>query len=380
MKLSLKILAIAATAATTYSLVSCAAPAGFSYQNVSISLTAQCTDCPAGITFNPAYPLPTITTSGLAASNGGGGGASGIIPAGALMTMPNTGEGGTVEFLATVTNAPASSVTWAIYPQPNLSGIDTLPTGTGTPVGESGSGVGTFATPGGSTTTATGPNVYYAVNGVPIYSGAALAQANAMGICQGCVMLVASVPSDPDNPSAVVTFSMLIAVYGGSTAQGPPSAYLTPHTPSTPSGLVNPVVSVAHNPNLPTIAAGGQYQFYGGIVGAAPCLTTASCLINGVQYPLYTADNTAVWEVGPTPFALSTAFPCPSATAPVCPYGTITQPVLNAAGQIVSPGGLYTAPAAIPPTPSGGTANEVVVVLVSQLVGTVDQYAYVGLY
>jgi hypothetical protein len=51
-----------------------------------------------------------------------------------------------------------------------------------------------------------------------------------------------------------------------------------------------------------------------------------------------------------------------------CPYGTISQT------------GLYTATAAIPPTPSGGTANEVVVVLVSQLVGTVDSYAYVGLY
>jgi hypothetical protein len=367
MKLSLKILAIVATAATTYSMVSCSAPASFSYQNVSISLTAQCTDCPAGITFNPAYPMPTVSTTGQGGSNGAGGGASGVIPVGAVMTMPSTSEGGTVEFLASVQNAPAANVTWAIYPQPNLTGIDTLPTGTSTPVGESGSSVGTFATPGGSSTTATGPNVYYSIPGVPVYSGQALAQAQAMGIPQGDFLLVASVPSDPENPSAVATFSLLVQDYGGSTAQGPPSAYLTPHTPTTPSGLVNPVVTVAHNPSLPTIATNGQYQFYGGVVGAAPCLTTATCLINGVQYPLYTTDNTAVWEVGPTPFSLSTAFVCQTPGL-ACPYGTISQT------------GLYTAPAAIPPTPSGGTANEVVVVLVSQLVGTVDSYAYVGLY
>jgi hypothetical protein len=92
-----------------------------------------------------------------------------------------------------------------------------------------------------------------------------------------------------------------------------------------------------------------------------------TCNINGVQYPLLTTDNTAVWEVGPTPFSLSTAFVC---TTPglSCPFGTISQT------------GLYTAPAAIPPTPSGGVANEVVVYVISQLAGTVDSYAYVGLY
>lgn len=297
------------------------------------------------------------------------------------MTMPSTGEGGTVELLASVNNAPATNVTWQIYPQPNLGGIKTLPNGTGTPVGESGSSVGTFSTPGNSPTTATGPNVYYAQGGVPVYSGAALAQAQAMGIPQGCVMIVASVPDNPDNPSAVATFSLLVQIYGGSTAQGPPGVYLTPQSATTPSNLVNPVVSVAHNPNLLTtgqIATNGQYQFYGGVVGAAPCLTTSTCLINGVQYPLYTTDNTAVWEISPAPFALTTAFQC-STPGPACPFGTITQPVLNAAGQITSPGGLYTAPSAIP-TNGLSPASEVVVVLVSQLVGTVDAYAYVTLY
>jgi hypothetical protein len=352
MKLCLKILAIAVTAATTYSLVSCAAPASFSYQNVSISLTAQCTDCPAGITFNPLYPV--------APNNGGS--QSGVIPSGAILTMTNQGEGGTIEILANVYNAPATNINWQIYPQPNLGGITVLPTGTGTPVGESGSSVGSFVTPGASPTQATGPDVYYAQAGVPVYSGAALAQAQAMGIPQGCVMIVVTVPSDPDHPAAVASTSLLIQIYANSTAQGPPSAYMTPHSPTTPAGLVNPVVSASITATNPT----HSYQFYGGIVGAAACESQGNCLIGGVQYPLYTTDNTAVWEVGPTPFSLSTAFPC-STVGPACPFGTITQT------------GLFTAPTAIPPTPSGGIANEVVVVMVSQLVGTVNQYAYVGL-
>jgi hypothetical protein len=362
MKLCLKILAIVATAATTYSLVSCAAPASFSYQNVSISLSSQCSDCP-GVFFDPAFPTPPNNGSAL----------SSVIPPGARMSMANTGQGGTVQLAATVYNAPANNVTWQIFPQPNLGGITTLPTGTTTPVGESGSSVGSFNTPGVSTTTALGPNVYYANNGVPVYSGAALVQAQAMGICQGCVMIVVSVPSDPDNPAAVVTTSLVIQIYGGSTAQGPPTAYLTPKSPTIPAGLVNPVVTVPHNPSLlstpSVIVAGGQYQFYGGIVGAAPCLTISGCAValygtsTPLAIPLYTVDNTAVWEVGPAPFSLTTAFPCTVAGLS-CPFGT------------VSSTGLYTAPAAIPI--NGLTpASEVVVVVVSQLVPTVNAYAYI---
>jgi hypothetical protein len=295
------------------------------------------------------------------------------------MTMPATSEGGDVELLATVTNAPASNITWQIYPQPNLTGIKTLPNGTTTPVGENGSGVGTFATPGGSSTTATGPNVYYAQGGTPVYSGEALAQAQQMGICQGCVEIVATVVSNPDT-GATVSQGLMVAIYGGSTAQGPPGVYLTPQTATTPAGLVNPVVSVAHN--------GGTYQFYGGVVGAAPCLPAAGCSITPpgsttpVLLPQYYTDNTAVWEVGPSPFSLTTAFQCttPASVNPLtCPYGTITEPVVSSTGQILSPGGLYTAPATIPTTglsPSG----EIVVVLISQLVGTVNAYAYVALY
>jgi hypothetical protein len=349
MKLRLKILALAATAATTLSLISCAGPASFTYTNVAITLTATCADCAGGgqygvvnIQYSPAYPQPPSP--------------------GSVLLMPATSQGGTTMFTANVTNAPSTNVSWAIYPQPNLTGIDTLPNGTSIPVGESGSSVGTFNTPGSSPTTATGATAIYTQGGVPTYSGQALAQAQAMGIPQGDVMIVVSVPADPDT-GAVVSTSQLIQIYGGSTAQGPPGAYLTPHTPTTPASLTNPVVSVA----ISSTSAYHTYQFYGGIVGAAPCNTVGTCNINGVQYPLLTADNTAVWEVGPTPFSLTTAFPC---TTPglACPFGTISST------------GLYTAPAAIPPTPTGGVASEVVVVVVSQLVGTVDSYAYVGLY
>jgi hypothetical protein len=318
--------------------------------------------------FNPAYPTPP--------NNGAE--TSAVIPPGAVMTMPNTGEGGTVSFFAKVYNAPSANVSWAIYPQPNLGGITVLPTGSGTPVGESGPSYGSFSTPGGSTTTASGPNVYFVTGGPPVYADAALAQAQAMGIPQGMYLLVASVPSDPDNPSAVATFSLLIQPYGGSTAQGPPSAFLSPKSPTTPSGLINPVVSVAHNPNLlatpPVIATGGTFQFVGGITGAAPCLTVAGCNITPtgsttqITLPLFNVDNTAVWEVGPAPFSLSTAFPC-TTYGLSCPFGTITST------------GLYTAPAAVPTTGYSLTpGSEVVVVVVSQLVSTVDAYAYITIY
>ncbi len=104
MKLCLKILAVASIAVFTYPITSCSGPAGFSYQNVAISLSQvpiQCSDCPGGITFNPADP--------------------------AALTMPlGGGQGGTVLITATVTNAPAN-ITWTIFPQPNLGSIDSPP-------------------------------------------------------------------------------------------------------------------------------------------------------------------------------------------------------------------------------------------------------------
>jgi hypothetical protein len=336
MKLCSKILALATIAITTYSLVSCAAPSSFTYQNVAVTLSVQCGDCPTPI-YNPAYPAPAVVGN--------------PAPAGSVLLVPATGQGGTVIFTATVTNAPAN-VTWALYPNPNLGVPNPPPTGTTTPVTESTPQVGTINVASGNT-------AYYGQNGVPVYGGPALQQAQQgtgvpAGLCmsstncipQGMVLLVASVPSDPNNPSATVSAGQFIQIYGGSTAQGPPSVYLTPSTPTVPSGLTNPVATVAHN--------GGTYQFYGGVVGAAPCITTTTCAAISATTPLNTTDNTAIWEVGPSPYSLSTAVPGGSAT-----YGTI------------SPTGLYTAPVDVPPV-------QPVVILVSHLVPTVSKYAYIA--
>jgi len=247
--------------------------------------------------------------------------------------MPNTGEGGTETFFANVTNAPQTNVTWTVYPSPNLGSIDTLPTGTTLPITESG-GLGTI-------NAASGNSIYYTVPGAPVYGGAALEQANAMGIPQGDILLVATVPDNPSNPSQVATGSQLIQVYGGSSAQGPPGTYLTPKTPTTPAGVTSPAV---------TVARGTSFQFYGGVVGAAPCTTTVSC----GSLPLYTADNTAVWAVGPAPASLSTAIVGGNAT-----LGTI------------STTGVYTAPTTIPTTLP-------VVYVWSHLVTSVYSYANIG--
>jgi hypothetical protein len=335
MKLCLKLLAIAATAVSTYSLTGCSAPPTFSYKNVTIAISSFCSDCASGAylnggtTYNPAYPQPPNP--------------------GSVILMPNTGEGGTTTFVATVTNAPQTNVSWTLYPTPNLGDIDTLPTGTALPVGESGNPLGTINATSGNT-------IYYSVPGPPVYSGAALVQANQLGIPQGDVLLVASVPIDPANPSVVATQSQLIQVYGGSSAQGPPSTYLTPHTLTNPASQTQPVVTVPRNTS---------YAFTGGTVGAAPCTSATTC----GSSPIDTVDNTSVWEVGPAPYSLTTATVCMTPGFTTCPYGTITQQ------------GVYTAPAAIPTSTNTFTTvnNEVVVVVTSHFVPTIASYAYVGI-
>jgi hypothetical protein len=202
MKLCLKILAIAVIAVSTYSLTGCSAPPTFSYKNVTIGITSVCSDCAdalflnGGTLYNPAYPQPPNP--------------------GSVVLVANTGEGGTTTFTANVTNAPASNVTWTLYPTPNLGDIDTLPTGTSVPITPTGNPLGTINATSGNT-------ISYSNPGPPIYTGAALIQANQLGIPQGDVLLVASVPIDPANPSVVATQNQLIEIYGGSTSQGPPS-------------------------------------------------------------------------------------------------------------------------------------------------------------
>jgi len=358
MKFCFRILALATIAATAYSVIGCSAPAGFSYQNVAISLTASCSDCPQGVTFNPAYPVP-------ANANNGGQNAS-TIPVGAVVTAPVGGtgqEGAVVSFYASVSNAPATNVTWTIYPTPNLADIDTLPTGTA-PAGDA-NGPGEQGSAVGQVQVASGSSVYYSTpSGIPIYTGAALEQANAMGIPQGDILLVASVPDSPSNPSSVATLGQLIETYGKSTTVGPPVSYLTPSTPTTPSGQTQPVVTVTH---------ATSYAFYGGVAGVAPCFNAAAC---GTS-PIGTVNDTAVWAVGPASESLSTAVVGGAVTVggvTTYPYGSITQ------------AGVYTAPATIPPTCSStvttnctSIANEVVVYVWSQAAPTVASYAYVGI-
>jgi hypothetical protein len=338
MKLCLKLLAVAVIAVSTYSLTGCSAPSTYSYKNVTISITSFCSDCAAGAfanggtTYNPAFPQPPNP--------------------GSVILMPNTGEGGTTTFVANVTNAPQTNVTWTVYPQGNLSDIDTAPTGTSTPVGVSGNPMGTINATSGNT-------IFYTVPGPPVYSGAALVQANQLGIPQGDILLVASVPIDPANPSVVATQSQLIQVYSGGSPPTP-STYLTPHSLTSPAGQTQAVVTVPRNTS---------YAFYGGTIAAGPCLgTVSSPCVNaaGATLLLGTPDDSTVWEVGPTPEATGTAIAGGNAT-----YGTITTQ------------GVYTAPALIPTTSNGTIAGEVVVYAAAHAACaptcTVVSYAYVGI-
>jgi hypothetical protein len=155
-----------------------------------------------------------------------------------------------------------------------------------------------------------------------------------MGIPQGDVLLVASVPDNPANPAQVATFSQLIQVYGQTASSfGPPSTYLTPGTSNTPAGITTPAV---------TVARGTSFQFYGGTVGATPCTSPTVCGSN----PLYYADNTSVWAVGTSGTSTATAVIGGNST-----LGTICNvppavTVANCAAGV--PPGTYTAPATIP--------------------------------
>ena len=329
--------------AAATALVGCAGPTQYSYQNVKVQLSAECSDCATiGQQYNPAYPMPSTTT--------------GIAPAGSVLLMPNAGQGGTTTFTAHVTNAPAN-VTWTLYPTPNLTGITVYPTCTITPSSTTPSCVPTEnASQVGTLTAASGATAYFVQNGVPVYSGAALQQAQSLGIPQGDVLLVASVPADPNNPANVATASQLVQIYN--TA---PSVYLTPRTPTNPSGLTNPVVTVARTK---------QFQFVGGAVGAPPCngtgpTTSGGCGSGTGALPNFSTDNAVNWYTGPGPCVSGT----PPATA-----------VLGGSTLFgsISTTGLYTAPAAIPSS-TYGTAGQAAVYIQSHLAPAVTACANIGI-
>src|ERR1017187_7647120 len=97
-----------------------------------------CEDCPNGIIYNPAYPVPVPASGGFGIGIGSAGGTAGSpgAPAlpGSVLLQPNAGPGSVLWFQADVTNAPAN-ITWAIYPTPDLADITVLPSGSSTPVG-----------------------------------------------------------------------------------------------------------------------------------------------------------------------------------------------------------------------------------------------------
>jgi hypothetical protein len=336
MKLCLKILAIAVIAATTYSLTGCAAPASFSYSNVGVTLSQTCSDCVGGavngvnIVFDPNQP--------------------------GVMEFPNAGQGGTVLFTATVTNAP-SNVTWALYPTSNLIDPNPPANGTGLPVGEKSpaGATGYLIVQSGNTATYTNSGASVATTNItvsiPIYYNAALTQAQNMqyvisytkqvvsgagvtsletvnvpttGIPQGDVLLEASVPNNPDNPSSVAAAYQLLEWFNENNAT--PTLYMAPQTPTVPSGLTDSVLTV------PRITS---YQFYGGVAGSPPCAAPSVGALCANGLPNHGIDNTPVWEVGNA----GTASGCPATAVAggTAAYGTITTT------------GLFTAPAVIPP-------------------------------
>jgi hypothetical protein len=339
MKLCLKILAIAIVAAFTYSLIGCAAPASFTYSNVGITLTQFCSDC------------GTITNGTEAEWDPNQPG---------VILLPNGGEGEVITLTAHVTNAPPN-ITWQVYPTNNL-GIPNPPaSGSGTPVGES-----SIAGNTGYIIATSGTTAVYSCGQIPIYSGAELVQAQNMqytityttlslpgngvpteetinkqvtGIPMGYTLVSASVPNNPDNPSSVSTAYQLFENYNENSTT--PTLYLTPHTPTSPSGLTTSVVTIPH---------GTTYQFFGGAAGAQPCIAPgggATC-INGL--PNFSTDDTVIWEVGAT---TATAVQGGSAL-----YGTISST------------GLYSAPATVP-------ATQPVVVMASHAVPNSTMYAYI---
>ncbi len=316
MKLCLKILAIAVIAATTCSMIGCGAPPAYSYSNVTVTLSARCDNCFGGgttgnlVPTDPAHP-------------------------GVIEIANSATEGGNYEMTANVTNAPSTQVSWAVYPV--------------------GGGGGALAVTSTNTALFSGGNL-------GVYSGTVLAQAQAMqytiqipststsgvttytteqetGIPQGDVLLAASVPNNPDDPTSMVTAYQLFEYTGIS-----PILYLTPSTPTNPSGLTTSVL---------TLPVGATYQFYGGAfngLGCSPPPGSSTCTDGS---PAFTTNNTVFWQVGQTGGGLTSATTGGSPT-----YGTI------------SPTGLYTAPATVP-------AAQPFVAIVSQVAPGENKIAYI---
>jgi hypothetical protein len=345
MKLCLKIFVVAIVAALTYSLIGCAAPNGFSYSNVSITLNQFCTYTCSSVSYDP-NTIPPLSTSN-------------------TYYAWEIASGTDYFFTANVVNAPAN-FTWALYPTENLV-EPTDPVGNGTGEASAGATDGSFYVgPNNS-----GPTVIYLPPSPPIFSGAALQQAETFnyttsyteesvsvngvpslktitapqtGIPMGYVLLAVSVPSNPQDPTQNYTHYQLMEITGGL------NTFLIPSTPTNPSGLTTPAV---------TVPRGTSFQFYGGAIGNGPCGTVASCSTQaaGLQ-TLGSIDDTVVWTVGSSPSTncISGVVGCTSI------YGT------------VSSSGLYTAPTV---SPTGVFPFTAVVIMEANTLKTTTKTAYI---
>jgi len=240
MKLCYKILAIAIVASTG-SFISCAGPAAFSYQNVTLVLSYNPICTGVCINGNVFTPVPAGVNTG---------------PVGAIEMPVAGGSGSCLTITATVTNAPPTP-TWTVYPTP-------------APGATSNSGYMDGAT--GAT------NAYCMFTGgtIPIYSGVELAQATALGLQQGETEVVVTVPADPNNPADVVSASMQFTYELNTTGQKPGSIGI-----GIQPGSVTIPLSTATTPST--------YQFTGYIVG-----------INGYEGAGATVNTPAklmTWEV-----------------------------------------------------------------------------------
>jgi hypothetical protein len=406
MKLFLKILVIAIVAASTLPLMSCAAPATFSYQNVTVALTASfCSSCneltyvpagqyaPSGAQYNYVQPIPVPFQQ-----------FQQLLP-GTVVEAPANGasQGACIELTAIVANAPAASVQWSLYPSANLT-IPVVPgangsypvaepiTDTGLPQGQSTNlaQVGTINTASGNT------NFYCIPPQVPVYTGTALQAAAAapvpngwagptwQGVPQGDTEVVASVSTDPSNPNACANFNSPSCAYTTAVFQvvpsgnpsGNPFVYLFPKSPSG-----NVILTLSHIPTSTGVCPSGavcNYTFTGFAIGAPGCQAsgpTSTTCTNGE--PANFTDNYIVWQIAPqspsgTVVYCSAAPPAPLTQLSNCPvtnstiYGTIIPiPGTNTA--------VYTAPTGIGPPP----LNPVVITAVAHAASAVQTSAYV---
>jgi hypothetical protein len=276
MKLCLKILVIAIIAASTFPLMSCAAPATFSYQNVSVTLTVtSCASC-AGLTYVPLpYPQPVFLPDQQVQQ---------VLPGSVVEAPANGGsQGACLQIGAIVTNA-APNITWTLYPTASLTIPYPIPSGGTFPINEPVSDVGTTTaqtnnpTAVGVLNSAVGLSNFYCEPPVPIYTGAALQSAATApvppgwvgptwtGVPQGDVELVASVPTDPSNPKACAVLTSPSCAYAVMLFQIYNLAGVSVKLwPGTPSGQTSSILTLSH------LAPNNSYQFNGFVVGSAPC-------------------------------------------------------------------------------------------------------------